>query len=224
MDNKNTHPMYGMISFSRAGYGGTQNLFGSSVPCNTVINIRLKKGYVERDLNHEWFTGRECLFEVALSPAQFAEAITNMNCGDGVPCTIRYNSAEKQKYNLNDCPYEPQFTVYAHEFTKTCQSANENVNKLIGNAKALLNQKNIKKSDINELIQVLNKISRELNSNLPFVQSSFNEYLNKSVDEAKQEVEAFIQHRLTQLGVESVKQLNESNSITITDSKTDDEE
>lgn len=219
MNDKNTHPMYGMISFSRASGGGSSNLFGSSVPCNTVINIRLKKGFVERDLNHEWFTGRDTLFEVALSPAQFAEAITNMNCGDGVPCTIRYNDAEKQYHNLNDCPYEPQFTVYEHEFSETCQSANNNVNKLIDDAKALLNQKSIRKSDVNELIKVLNKLSQELNSNLPFVQSSFNEYLNQSVSDAKQEVEAFIQHRLTQLGVNSVKQLAEINTnLAITES------
>ena len=214
--NKTGHPMYGMISFSRSNCGGAMNLFGSSVPCDTVINITLKKGIVDRDLNTEWFYGRKMLFEVALSPAQFAEAITNMNCGDGIPCTIRYNGAEKQSYRLIDCPYEPQFTLYEHEFKETCHSTNENVNKLLSDAKDLLNKKSIRKSDVNELINKIDQISRELNSTLPYVQSSFNEYLNKSVDEAKQEVEAFIQHRLTQLGLNSAKQLTGSDTDDIT--------
>ena len=205
-ENMTGNPMYGMISFARAHCSGSANLFGSAVPCDTVINITLKKGVVERSLSTEWFYGRDMLFEVTLSPAQFAEAITNMNCGDGVPCTIRYNGAEKQYHNLNECPYEPQFTMYEHEFNETCRSANDNVNKLIADARTLLDQKNIKKSDVKALIDILSKVSKELNDSLPFVQSSFNEYLNKSVDEAKQEVEAFIQHRLTSLGIESAKQ------------------
>lgn len=209
-ENKQTHPMYGVIGISRTT-GGAHNLFGSSVPCNSTIRITLKRSEVERDCHTEWFHGKENLFEIAMSPAQFAEMITNMNCGEGVPCTIIYDGTTQTYRPLAECPYEPQFDQYNNEFKETCKNINHDVNAMIKKAEDILSQKTVKKSDINTLMALLGALSTDLNSNLPFVQESFNEYLNNSVSDAKQEIDAFMQHRLMQYGVDTLKKIETTN-------------
>jgi len=44
-------------------------------------------------------------------------------------------------------------------------------------------------------------------ANMPFVQTQFNEAMDKTVTEAKAEVEAFVSHKVTSLGLASLKEL-----------------
>ena len=92
--NRETSPAYGMLSFSRVS-GGDPNLFGSSVEHDHKISLVLKRGEVSRDLNSDWYMGNETLFEVEMSYSQFAELISSMNVGDGVPVTIRHVKGEE---------------------------------------------------------------------------------------------------------------------------------
>ena len=83
------HPSFGMLSFSRA-HGGHSNLFGSSIQHRDTIHMVLKEGTVSRDLNEDWYLGGPEIVEVEMSQSQFAELITSMNMGSGVPCTIKF--------------------------------------------------------------------------------------------------------------------------------------
>lgn len=83
------HPSFGMLSFSRA-HGGHSNLFGSSIQHRDTIHMVLKEGTVSRDLNEDWYFGGPEIVEVEMSQSQFAELITSMNMGSGVPCTIKF--------------------------------------------------------------------------------------------------------------------------------------
>lgn len=89
INKRKTHPAYGMLSFSRRT-GGKQSLFGSSIEHKDVIAMTLRHGEVDRQLNRDWYHGTEVIAEVEMSYAQFAEAITSMNIGTGVPVTIRF--------------------------------------------------------------------------------------------------------------------------------------
>lgn len=199
-----THPSYGMLGFSRVHSPGGATLFGSSVPCTNFIRITLKKGVLEDSLHHEFFYGKEILAQVDLSPAQFAEAITCMNNGDGSPCTIRFVKGENAEIFKN-CPYEPRFEQYERDFDEKCTEINETVNQLMQDAANILSEKTVKKSDIKILQGLLSKLSVELNSNLSFVRTSFDEYLNKSVSDAKQEIDAFLQHRIMAVGAMAIQ-------------------
>lgn len=201
------HPSYALVSFSRCSNAADRPMFGSSVPCSSFIKCTIKAGRRERDLNNEWFFADEPLVEFNMSPAQFADAITNMNVGDGVPCTLRYLKGEDENNEMRkDCPYEPKFDVYEREFKEECRNVNANILNAISKASEMLEAKTIKKADIREVQNLLNQIARDLTSNLPYVQMAFNEYLNKSVSEAKQEITAFMTQQITNFGIKGLQQ------------------
>ena len=199
-----THPMYGMLGFSRVNSPGGKTLFGSHVECNNYVEVTLKSAKLERSLNQEWFFGDKIIAQVALSPAQFAEAITCMNNGDGVPCTIIFGP--DGHHRLMDNPYKPDYECREQEFKETCSDINQNVQAAISKATGILAQKTVKKSDLKEVISLLNKATQEMTSTIPYMQKSFHETVQNDISEAKQEIEAFIQHRMMSIGALAVEE------------------
>lgn len=100
-ENLEKHPCYGMLGFSRRSCPTTP-LFGSSIQHRDTICMTLKHGELGRHLNNDYYFGKGIIAEVEMSYSQFAEAITAINVGDGVPCTIRFT--EKDGY-VKDRPF-----------------------------------------------------------------------------------------------------------------------
>ena len=199
------HESYGMIGVHRL-HGGSTQLFGTSVRHDTRIAITIKRGEKRRDLSNNWYYGREELIEVELSPTQFAEMITSMNFGDGVPCTIKRIGRER----MPDCPEIQQRALFEEEFKSTMRGVGQDARDLIQEAREILGKKSVNKGDREKLLAGLNHLLQMLESNMPFIQGRFNEAMDKTVLEAKTEVEAFVAAKIQSLGIESLQQLNSS--------------
>ena len=76
-----------MLSFHRTRSSHASALFGSSIKHKDTIRLEISHGELERGLNHDWYHANKCIVECEMSQSQFAEAITSMNMGDGVPVT-----------------------------------------------------------------------------------------------------------------------------------------
>ena len=87
------HPAFGMIGFSRVS-GRENTLFGSSIKHNDRIVMQLKHGTQDRHLHEDCYYGHGLITEVEMSYSQFAECISTLNVGDGVPCTIRFTEKD----------------------------------------------------------------------------------------------------------------------------------
>lgn len=85
---RTTHPSYGTLLFSRRT-GAKEALFGSSIQHRDTICMTLHHASIERGLNRDWIHGDKVIAEVEMSYSQFAEAITSMNIGTGVPVTVQ---------------------------------------------------------------------------------------------------------------------------------------
>ena len=115
-DGEKQHPSYGMIRFARSSIGGSGTaLFGSSIMHNNVIRLSISKGMMEREGNEDWFLAgtdiNDMIVEVEMSYTQFAEAITSLNIGEGIPVTIT-------KVNgtfVEPCPYSDRQKVMRRE-------------------------------------------------------------------------------------------------------------
>src|SRR5208337_4240325 len=99
-------PSYAMVSFSRISAGGEGlSLFGSSIKHHSAITLSIKQARLSRDtdLSHDWYfaENRFPLIEVTLSPNQFAELLTSMNVGDGVPATLTLYNGQGYEYPDN---------------------------------------------------------------------------------------------------------------------------
>lgn len=219
---KDTHPSYGMIRFSRR-QGGDGKLFGSSVQHQHTVSVTITEGSVTRDLKCDWYADGKRIVEVEMSPAQFAEALMSMNT-IGVPCTIRRRIDENGNFvGIDPCPLENKREQFQKEFEDDLK---EIASILDGGSKEIneiLDKKSINKGDRETIRSVIDKLKTELKANLPYVLTMFNEQMEKTVTEAKGEVEAFTEHKLRSVGLEKVlEQLQQADQglIQIVDGQT----
>jgi hypothetical protein len=200
-----THESYGMVSFSRVSSTPPQALFGSSIKHGHFISLKVKKGRKYRDYQCDRYMGDGDIVEVYLSQTQFAEAITSFNIGDGVPCTLKRVTGDEwdegNRRFRKPCP-EVNFREQANnELKEEMSELAERVAKLSKDAKEILNKKgSLKVAEKKKLLDDLTNISQEIKSNIPFVHDCFNRSVNKTVTEAKGEVDATLQTMREKLG------------------------
>jgi hypothetical protein len=190
---KDSHPSYGMLGFSRR-QGRNISLFGSSIQHNDIITVTLKHGGVSRGLNSDWYKGNGVIAEVEMSYSQFVEAIGAMNVGDGVPCTLRFTERDGI---IEKTPFISKKQTFENEFAAHLDDIKNEVNSVINDVKLLFDEKkSIGKNDREEIIKQLKHLEMMIGSNTEFIYRQFNEQMDKTVMEAKGEIEAFAQNKL----------------------------
>lgn len=201
------HESYGMLAFSRC-QGSSGRLFGSALPKNNMfIQMRLKKGVRYHSLSHDRFMGKETIVEVSLSAVQFAELLTSMNMGDGVPCTIKY-MADPVPHSFRELDEPPPMTTEAEEvelgFKEDLKDLGELLASHVREANKILAKSTITKADRDTLRRMFERSAMEVRSNMPFVLRSFQESVKKMSAAAKAEVDAFMTHGLVSLGLSAL--------------------
>ena len=195
---KDKNPAYGMLAFHRVT-GGDPNLFGSSVQHNEKLQLTLKEGSVSRGLNTDWYHGERTLFEVEMSYTQFAELISAMNVGDGIPVTIRYT---KESGNIPGLKTTNKRTQFLDEFKDANARSSATAKELIENLRIIFNEKRpIKAAERNQILSMLTQLYNAVNSHNEFMLNQFDEAMEGISTEAKGEVEAFVQTKMNSLAL-----------------------
>lgn len=193
------HPSYGLLQISRVS-GGPRQLFGSSIDHGQSIELRIARAESRRDLAHTWYYDYERIIEVEMSPAQFAEAITSLNCGVGVPCTIRELNGE----DIPDPVVPSVRQQHVDEFKAVMRELVDKLNAGTGRARELLKKKSLTKADREAILATLDQVYRSVGSNAPFIHSSFDEAMDKTAAEAKAEVDAFFTNAVHTMGLQAM--------------------
>lgn len=202
---KEKHESFGQLQFNRVSGGA--HLYGSHVEQhNHYITMQVHRSEVSHSLSsdHYYTDGMTPIVEVLLSAAQFAEAITSMNMGSGVPCTIH----SVEGIRMEDVPEE----VVA-ENVKIRDAFKQDIEEIVANAKKARDDfqkivevgSSISKGRAREMLEVLDTIVRELDANAPFVVNQFQESAERVVSQAKAEIEAFTMHALHKAGMKVMK-------------------
>lgn len=193
---KDTHPSYGMLQFSRVSGSSPTVLFGSSITHKDTIRMYVRQAELSRGLSRDWYFGHKEIIEVEMSYSQFAEAITSMNQGSGVPVTIRYIQGER----MEPCPFTDKRMQFEKEFEANLKSANEKTLELVHSITELFaTKKTFNKKDKEEVLSKLTQISNTIDGNASFIYSQFNEQMDKTTKEAKGEIEAFMQNKINSI-------------------------
>lgn len=203
-NNTESHESYAMLRIGRHT-GHDTALFGSSIPHRDTVRLSIHPGVVERDLNHDHYYSENLRYiEVEMSQLQFAEVITSMNMGSGVPVTLRERNGktmEKPVFKNKRMQFEQEFKEHMEDLEARLRHLTENTEDI------LTNKKSINKGDRSTILNELNALKRELVLNIPFIATSYNEQMDKTAQEAKAEVEAFTINKVTQLGLERLNEL-----------------
>lgn len=203
--SKDKHESYGMLQFSRVS-GNAKALFGSSIQHKDTIMMTLREGEVSRHLNSNYYFGRNEIVEVEMSYSQFAEAITAMNIGTGVPVTIKYIQG---KGRMEDCPFVDKKQQYEDEFAEHLEDIKKEASDTISEVKEIFEKKSIGKGDKEEILKKLQRLESQIGGNTEFIYKQFNEQMEKTVTEAKGEIEAFCQNKLNSIALAALSEHQE---------------
>jgi len=89
---------------------------------------------------------------------------------------------------------------------KKCLKSEKSLRVLTEQAEALLSEKKPPtKADKETILKGIKMLRQEIESNVPFIQQSFNEQMDKTVLEAKGEVEGFVMHKVISTGLEGLQ-------------------
>ena len=176
------HPSFANLYIGRSFCSGKQTLFGSSIKHSDVITLKISPASLGRNL-HEDHVYQESVpyIEIDMSQAQFAQAITSLNQGEGTPVTLRRLNGQY----IEPCPFEDKRMQFDDEFSQE------------------------------KIISAFHKVQMELGSNMPFMFSQFNRQMEKTVTEAKAEVEGHIQSRLNDMALRGMQLENGSEHMPV---------
>jgi hypothetical protein len=203
---KETHPSYGMLGFYRTQGGGKRRLFGSAIrDHHSTIHMRLSRGEVQHGLSRDWYYGEsQSIIEVELSAHQFAELLTSMNVGSGVPCTIRRVDGKR----IEDPPFrEVEAEQISIAFQKNLEEKTAGFIKHLREIQQkLMAPGPMKATEKKELASVLASIQQEFQSNIPFAVTSYEEAADRIKSSAKAEVDAFLTQVIQKAGLKTLQE------------------
>ena len=137
--------------------------------------------------------GGRRIIEVAMSEAQWATFVSSLNQGSGVQCTLDY-SMQDGSIPAIAAPKDrrTQFSQELQERFAIAQGALTELETLI-NAAPLSEKKK------GELRSKLRTTRMNIGQNTDFVADSFDEHMERTVEKAKSEVNAYAEHTLRHL-------------------------
>lgn len=194
------HDSYGAISMSRVS--GDMDLFGSSIKTSSAIAIRINVAEEEDSYGKPGHIKKERIIEVYLSPNQFSELITTMNVSEGVPCTINWIQGKGSIKRTERTNSRKVSEEYLKEIMNGLVAR---LNKIQDFVESLKERSSVSKKDREKLSHDLRVLEGHLESNIPFVEETFIEVMNKAVVEAKADIDATVTHLVTKLGIESLE-------------------
>ena len=196
------HPSFGMVGLSRRSSSGVNPLFGSNIQHQHTITLTIKRAEHNRHLNNDYIHANEQLIEIEMSGSQYAELISSFNQGDGIPCTIR----QFDKHSYPDPPYENPVDIFQREFSVKMENLGKECKSVIEDAVKMLDEKpSIGKADREFLKNAISRLISQVTSNVPFVSQQFIESMEKTVSQAKSEIETFFTNKITSIGLDAVK-------------------
>jgi ElaB/YqjD/DUF883 family membrane-anchored ribosome-binding protein len=125
-----------------------------------------------------------------------------MNMGSGIPVTLVRTEMNGE---LEQPSFESFTEQHRDEFKEQAAEVSQDAEDLLGLINDLLSGSGtVKKADRNAIINQAEKVVREIKANMPFMEKSFREAMDKTVTDAKGTIEAFYQHRVIDAGLDAL--------------------
>jgi hypothetical protein len=198
------HPSYGIVQFNRVQSTGGRRLFGSSLSEHRHT-VRLTLSHCERVTSHgmDRFYEKGQVITVELSAAQFAESITAMNVGDGVPCTIvrlaGVGSIEEPPEHIltADQHAKVDFATKMKNFAKSLVKTKVDVEKATEGSALTKASRELIRGSVAAIVQ-------EVGENIPYFIELYQEATTKIVTAAKADADAWLTTAIHRAGLQSL--------------------
>lgn len=194
-----SHPSYGLIGASRVS--GNAALFQSDIKHQHYVIIRINTAERARDLHRDWPVAAHMVTEIAMSQAQWAEFVSSMNQGDGVPCTFIYKPAgDFELERVEQPPFNSRLALHTKEVRDTAKRSTKDIEDAYETvAKAFADGAGRK--EMREALSWLGTKIGHFPSNAEFATKSLNEHVEQTVAKAKADIEAHVLKTAHALGL-----------------------
>lgn len=200
MSKKMSHPAFAQIGASRVSGGTT--LYGSDFVHRDFIEIRIAESDQYRDLSHDWHHERKPIVQVRLSAAQWATFVSTLNHGSGVPCTLTLREGDWDIPSIEIT--ETARDQFRREFAEDIDDARRAMRDALALAQSELTESMPAKRR-KQLQFLIATAQRALESNSPFVVTSFDEHMDRVVEKAKMEAEAYVTSVVQRAGIAALQ-------------------
>ena len=197
---RQSHPSYAVIRFNKI-HSGVRALFGSSIKHSDLISLEIEHAELDRGLHKDWIHPTSTILQAVMSYSQFAEAITSFGQGEGVPITLERLYPDGF---IEEPPFQGKVEQFEKEFKDQLQTNANTAEDAKNTIAEILKKKTISKNDRETIIKLLDSIISETVNNTSFVYTSFNEQMDKTISEAKGEIETYIQNKMDSLAAKAV--------------------
>lgn len=190
-DSIERHPSYAQIGAFRVSGGAY--LYGSDFRHQHYITLQINESELHRSLSGDRPHPKRRLIEIAMSEAQWATFVSSLNQGSGVQCTLEYTT-EKGLIPpiVHTKDRKLQFSQEMADRFKMAVDALKDLDTLIDAAPLSGKKKEALKRQL--AVAEMN-----LAPNMDFVAERFDEHMEKTVEKAKSEVNAYAQATLGRL-------------------------
>ena len=179
------HESYGVLQISRTP-GTSRPLFGYNIKHQNTIALRISHAKECRQFQNSHYMNTKQIIEVEMSPSQFAEALTSLNVGNGVPVTIRSIKGE----DIADFPETDFKETAKKELNKEMNELADKLKTLSEEATAILSRTgNIKAGEKEKVLRDIESVIQEVRSNIPFVHDCFQRTIDETINQAKAEID-----------------------------------
>jgi len=187
--DKREHPSYGTATLCRT-HGQFTDLFQSGLQTNQAVTLRIcnasviNSGGIDHGGDHV-HSGRT-IAEVQFSPLQFAEFITSIGVGEGIPCTVRYAHGEN-----TEAP--PKEDAKAKRAALSFKDKCSDLSTFAHEAEFLIDEilakgGKMKAADRDQLKTIFKKLTGVATDTGPFLMKQAEEHLRRMTQEAKAEI------------------------------------
>ena len=216
---KEEHPSYGCIRVVRTMNGRNRRLFGSSILHQHTICIEISHASRERSYNSDHLFPEDDIIELEMSNTQFAELVTSIGQGNVVPCTITRLDGKL----IDPPPMENKLEQHQTEFKEHVKKMVARADQLETEVAAIFAKKSITKKDKEDIINAIKQLRSDLGPNALFQVKQFDEQMEKTVHEAKGEIEAFVQNKFNQIALSQVSIEDATNVVSLIETTTKEE-
>jgi len=186
-----THPSYGIVSFSRVSTA-SKRLFGSDINHRSFIRLRIGRAGSSQDkelhLDRVYSEGLP-IVEVDLSSSQFAELLTTMNIGEGVPCTISFEEGKMSVQYV-----EPFQNAIQDKANRLVDNENVRFAKKLDEIKKLVEEigekKSLTKQDKQTMSRLMDSFIDMTRNGFRYSEEKFREEAERSIADIKSEIDA----------------------------------
>lgn len=204
------HDAYGTITLTTVT-GGAATLFGSDLGHHQRVRLTVNRATLDRHLSQDWIHGRGKLLELEMSHAQFAQFITSNGNGSGTPVTLKYAPApDAQIAEMPDIKkLETKHETFRREIQESSKQKIAAMREQIDKLGGMIESGKAGKKELRELQHTLKCLAENLPGSMAFVVESAETALEKATQDAKIEVEAYVDATARRLGLESISQLGQ---------------